>query len=37
MRTMTKQYARDSEIIGTSEYKKYLKEVAAFSLNVQST
>ena len=27
---MTKQYARDIDIIGTSEYKKLLKEVAAF-------
>ena len=27
---MTKQYARDSDIIGTSEYKKFLKEVRAF-------
>ena len=28
--TMTKQYARDSHIIGTSEYKKFLREVRAF-------
>ena len=27
---MTKQYARDSDIIGNSEYKKFLKEVRAF-------
>ena len=27
---MTKQYIRDSDIIGTSQYKKFLKEVRAF-------
>ena len=27
---MTKQYVRDSEIVGTSEYKKLLKEIRAF-------
>ena len=27
---MTKQYAMDSDIMGTSEYKKFLKEVKAF-------
>ena len=27
---MTKQYGRDSEIVGTSQYKKILKEVRAF-------
>ena len=27
---MTKQYARDSDIVGTSEYKKLLKEIRAF-------
>ena len=27
---MTNQYARDSDIIGTPEYKKFLKEVRAF-------
>ena len=27
---VTKQYAKDSDIIGTSEYKKLLKEVRAF-------
>ena len=27
---MTKQYVRDSDIIGTSQYKKFLKEVRAF-------
>ena len=30
MGTMTKQYVRNSDIIGTSEYKKFLKEVRAF-------
>ena len=29
---MIKQYARDSDIIGTSEYKEYLEEVRAFSI-----
>ena len=28
--TVTKQYARDSHIIGTSQYKKFLREVRAF-------
>ena len=29
---MTKQYARDSNIIGTSEYKKMLEKVRVFSI-----
>ena len=31
---MTKQYARDNDIIETSEYKKFLKELELFSLQV---
>ena len=27
---MTKQYVRDSDVFGTSQYKKFLKEVRAF-------
>ena len=30
IRVMTKQYARDNDIIETSEYKKFLKEIRAF-------
>ena len=37
MGTMTKQYAKESDIIETFEYKTFLKEVGVFSLNVQSS
>ena len=33
---MTKQYAMDSDIIGTSEYKTFFREVKAFSLEAHS-
>ena len=29
---MTKEHPRDSDIVGTSEYKKFLKDVRPFSI-----
>ena len=31
---MTKEHPRDSDIVGTSEYKKFLKEVRPFSIKL---